>query len=310
MDWKYFNWRQMEFWGNLNLLKTALVFADAISTVSPRYAEEIQTTPLGAGLEGVLQSRRDVLTGIVNGADYRHWDPAIDPHLPVQYGPGNVAKGKAACKRALQAQLGLPQSADVPVVGIVGRLAEQKGIDLVAEALPEWVKSLDAQWAILGTGDAKYHDLLQHIAQRHPQKVAVRLEFSDALAHLIEGGADMFLMPSRYEPCGLNQLYSLKYGTVPIVRLTGGLADTVTDATEETLAAGTATGFGFQEYSVLALSQTMQRAMEMYRNRPEDWRRIQQTGMGQDWSWAHAAREYVQLYQRIVARRRQTVAAR
>jgi len=308
LDWKYFNWQQMEFFGHLNLLKTGLVFADSINTVSPRYAQEIQTAPLGAGLEGVLQNRHDVLSGIINGVNYQEWDPAIDPHLPARYDAQSVGQGKPECKEALQRELGLPQREDVPLVGIISRLADQKGIDLVGAVMQEWVKSSDVQWVVLGTGDPKYHRLLGRLGERFPQKVAARLEFSNPLAHRIEAGSDIFLMPSQFEPCGLNQLYSLKYGTVPVVRATGGLADTVTDTTPATLAAGTATGFTFREYSSLALSETLRRACEMF-DRPEAWTQLIATAMKQDWSWTRSAQQYIQLYEMTIARMRHAVHA-
>jgi starch synthase len=307
LDWKYFNWHQMEFFGQLNLLKTGLVFADAINTVSPRYAEEIQTAPLGSGLEGVLQQRRNVLSGIINGVDYSQWSPECDPNLPTKYGPANVREGKAKCRAALQQEFGLPRDSvgsaggGAPVVAFVGRLVEQKGIDLIVPAIAEWVQSSNVQWVILGTGEPKYQEQLQTLAQRHPQKVAVKFEFSERLAHLIEAGADMFLMPSRFEPCGLSQLYSLKYGTVPVVRATGGLVDSVTNVTDETLAARTATGFSFHDYSSFALSETLRRAVALFA-KPEVWSALMTTGMKQDWSWGRSAREYVALYERMLAR--------
>lgn len=307
LDWKYFNWQQMEFYGHLNLLKTGLVFADSINTVSPRYAEEIQGPELGCGLEGVLRSRRDVLSGIINGVDYRQWDPETDLHLPARYSHQNVTEGKAACKAALQAEMGLPERADVPLIGMIGRLADQKGWDLVAAVMKDWTQSTDAQWVVLGTGDTKYHALLAGLSTRHRDKIAARFEFSEALAHRIEAGADMFLMPSRYEPCGLNQLYSLRYGTVPVVRATGGLADTVTNTTEETLAAGTASGFCFHDYSTLALGETLQRAVNVYRHQPDVWRKLIARGMREDWSWGQSARQYQRLYQVIQARVKQAV---
>lgn len=303
LDWKFFNWHQMEFFGKLNLLKTGLVFADAVSTVSPRYAQEIQTHPLGCGLEGVLQQRRDVLYGILNGIDGGHWDPSCDPHIAAPYNADTVAQGKPACKAALQRELGLPERADVPLAGFIGRLAEQKGIDLVAEVMTQWVRDADLQWAVLGTGDPKYHRLFESLAERFRHRVAVRLEFSSPLAHRIEAGADMFVMPSRYEPCGLNQMYSLRYGTVPVVRATGGLADTITDATPENLGTGTANGFSFREYSAQALDETLRRACEAWR-RPEVWGRLVATGMRQDWSWARSAQQYVKLYEEMIARKR------
>ncbi|HVX14562.1 MAG TPA: glycogen synthase GlgA [Pirellulales bacterium] len=304
LDWKYFNWHQMEFYGKLNLMKTGLVFADWINTVSPRYADEIQTAPLGCGLEGVLQQRRDVLSGIVNGVDYGIWSPAVDTHLPKTYDDRTFAVGKSAAKAALQAELGLPTDPNLPLVGLVGRLVDQKGLDLVTSVMQEWLRTSDVQWVVLGTGDAKYHQMLTTFAERFPQKLAVRLAFSDPLAHRIEAGADIFLMPSRFEPCGLNQLYSLKYGTVPIVRATGGLADTVTDTTEQTLAAGTATGFSFRAYEGLALAETLKRAIDAW-HQPSIWSQIVHNGMRQDWSWSRSAKQYVDLYQNLLSRVRQ-----
>jgi len=302
LDWKYFNWHQMEFHGNLNLMKTGMVFADSINTVSPRYAQEIQTSPLGYGLEGVLQHRRDVLSGILNGMDAGEWNPATDPHLAAHYDAGSVHQGKAVCKAALQKELGLPQDARVPLVGLIGRLTDQKGLDLVAEVIQRWVPTTDVQWVILGTGQPKYHRLLETLADHFPQKVAVRLEFSNPLAHRIEAGADIFLMPSRFEPCGLNQLYSLKYGTVPVVRATGGLADTIVGLGQSAPQSPPANGFSFQEYSPLALSETLRQACDTYRQQPEVWSRLMATGMSQDWSWARSAQQYVELYQTTMAR--------
>lgn len=299
LDWKYFNWQQMEFFGNLNLLKTGLTFADRLNTVSSRYAEEIQSAPLGCGLEGVLEHRRDVLSGIVNGADYREWDPATDHSLPANFKPDDFQSGKAICKAALQTELKLPVDPKIPLVAFIGRLVEQKGIDLLAAAVRDWVRSHDVQWVILGTGDAAYQDQFAMLAERFPQKVATRLEFSNALAHRIEAGADMFVMPSRYEPCGLNQLYSLKYGAVPIVRATGGLVDTITNLDEHTLADGTANGFSFGEYSALALTDSLSRATSAY-DQPEVWKRLVQNGMRQDWSWTASAKRYVELYRATI----------
>jgi starch synthase len=306
IDWKYFNWHQMEFFGHLNLMKTGLVFADALNTVSPRYAQEIQTSPLGCGLEGVLSQRRKVLSGIINGVDYQEWNPATDEHLPAQYTPETVKQGKAKCKAALQTELGLESKPDVPLVGFVGRLTDQKGVDLIAGVIHEWVRTTDLQWVILGTGEPRYHQLFARLGDQYSRKVAARLEFSNALAHRIEAGADMFLMPSQFEPCGLSQLYSLKYGTVPIVRATGGLADTITDATPETLLSRTANGFSFREYSTLALSDTVRRAWDAY-TKPELWDQLVATGMRQDWSWTRSARQYVALYEETIARVKQDV---
>ncbi|HET6879775.1 MAG TPA: glycogen synthase GlgA [Pirellulales bacterium] len=302
LDWKYFNWHQMEFYGKLNLMKTGLVFADWINTVSPRYADEIQTAPLGCGLEGVLQQRRDSLSGIVNGVDYRIWNPAVDTHLPQHYDERTFAVGKSAAKAALQVELGLPQDPNLPLAGFIGRLVDQKGLDLITAVMQDWLRTSDVQWVVLGTGDPKYHQMLTTFAERFPQKLAVRLTFSDALAHRIEAGADLFLMPSRFEPCGLNQLYSLKYGTAPVVRATGGLADTVTDSNEQTLAAGKATGFTFRAYEGLALAETLKRAIDAW-HQPALWSQIVLNGMRQDWSWSRSAQQYVALYQSLVASR-------
>jgi len=296
LDWKYFNWHQMEFYGKLNLLKTGLVFADWLTTVSPTYSKEIQEDPLGCGLDGILRQRSEQLTGIVNGVDYAAWNPAADVNLPERYNASNWQAGKAACKAALQRELGLPEAPRTPVVALVGRLADQKGWDLVVEVLRNWVHSMDVQWVILGTGEPYYHDTLGQLAREFPNRIAARLEFSDPLAHRIEGGADIFLMPSRYEPCGLNQLYSLKYGTVPVVRATGGLVDTVTDATPDTLAAGTATGFAFHDMHAGALDATLRRAVEAYWQNADTWRQLVETGMQQDWSWKASAQRYLEVY--------------
>ena len=304
LGWEYFNWRQLEFFGQLNLMKSALVFADMLSTVSPRYAQEIQSPPMSCGLEGVLRHRSEDLVGVLNGVDYSAWNPATDPHLAANYGPDDYAPGKAACKRALQQEMGLPTNPDTPLLASVGRLAEQKGFDLIAEVLPRMAKDLDAQWVLLGTGEERYHDLLSHLKREYPERVAVTLGFSNELAHRIEAGADLFLMPSRYEPCGLNQMYSLKYGTPPIVRETGGLADTITDANEQTLAEGTANGFSFSDASAYALSMAIDRAVRAYRN-PTVWNQIISTGMRQDWSWARSAQAYVALYQETLSRVRE-----
>ncbi len=306
LDWKYFNWRQMEFHGNLNLMKTGLVFADAINTVSPTYAQEIQTPTYGCFLEGILQHRHDVLSGILNGMDAEHWNPANDPHLAATYNVDTVAKNKPLCKAALQREMGLPERADVPLVGFIGRLCEQKGVDLVARVMQSWAEETDLQWAILGTGEQKFHDQLAALAEKYPDRVAVKLAFSAALSHQIEAGSDMFMMPSQYEPCGLNQMYSLAYGTVPVVRATGGLADTITNADQQSLARGRANGFSFTEYSAAAFSEALRRACDMYCDKTR-WNQLVTTGMRQDWSWAASAKQYVKLYEATIARKNEAV---
>jgi len=305
LDWKHFNWHEMEYYGQLNLLKTGLVFSDALSTVSPRYAEEIQSSPLGCGLEGVLQHRSDDLSGIINGCDYGRWNPATDTHLASNYTVENFAEGKAACKAALQEELGLPCEPCVPLLGVVSRLVRPK-IGLMVDVLPEFLQNSDVQWVVLGTGDPEYHQRLEELASRAPHRMAVRLEFSERLAHRIEAGADLFVMPSEYEPCGLNQLYSLRYGTLPVVRATGGLADTVTDTNDETLRLGTANGFTFQEYSPLAFAKTLRRAFDLY-DHEESWSRVVRNGMREDHSWASQSAEYVELYDRSIRNVRERV---
>jgi len=301
LDWGHFNWREMEFYGKLNLLKTGLIFADSLSTVSRRYAEEIQTPEFGFGLQSVLQHRRHLLTGILNGVDPVEWDPATDEHLAANYTVDTFAEGKPVCKAALQVELGLPERPEVPLVGVIGRIAHQKGFDLIAEALPGWARDNEVQWVILGTGDGALEGRFAELARRYPDKVAARIDFCNRTAHMIEAGADMFLMPSRFEPCGLNQMYSLKYGTVPIVRETGGLADTVVDLSDATLADGTANGFSFVDDNSVALSETLWRAIQAYGN-PDVWRELITNGMRQDWSWQPRAAAYVELYEETIRR--------
>jgi starch synthase len=300
LDWKYFNWHQMEFHGHLNLLKTGIVFSDAINTVSPQYALEIQHQPLGCGLEGVLRHRRDSLSGILNGVSYDIWNPARDRALDATYDAKTWQEGKAKCKAALQQEMGLPVEPRVPLIGLIGRLAGQKGWDLVGEVMQRWVGHRDVQWVILGTGEIEYHKLLSKMSAEHPTRVAARLEFSDRLAHRIEAAADMFVMASQYEPCGLNQLYSLKYGAVPIVHHTGGLADTITDATEQNLHASRANGFSFDDYTDSALETAIERAVGMYLHYPDLWSKLVACGMKQDWSWNKSAQQYIELYSHIV----------
>jgi len=302
LDWKYFNWRQMEFYGSLSFLKTGVAFSDAITTVSPSYAREILGPPLSCGFEGILQHRAGNLTGIINGVDYTQWSPAADRYLDGnRYDERTYPTGKVGCKRDLQTLLGLPVQPDVPLLAAIGRLVDQKGFDLITRVMRHWAERVDAQWAILGAGEPRYHEALSSLAKEFPHRVAVRLEFSDEMAHRIEAGADIFVMPSQYEPCGLNQLYSLKYGTVPVVRSTGGLRDTVVNTTQQSLADGTATGFSFEEYTSQALAETLDRACRAYREKPV-WNQLMETGMQQDWSWRHSAEQYAEVYQRTIAR--------
>lgn len=302
LDWKYFNFHQMEFYGKLNLLKTGIVFANAVTTVSPTYAWEIQHTDFGCGLQETLQQRGASVSGIINGVDYSVWNPQVDTRIAANYSFENYKEGKSICKRALQIEMGLPVRDDVPVIGIVGRLVDQKGFDLIARVMQQWIKHQDVQWAILGTGEPAYHELLQRLQDEHPDKAGIKLTFSDALAHQIEAGADIFLMPSRYEPCGLNQLYSLKYGTVPVVHRTGGLADTISHPTGENLATRTANGFVFDDYEAGALESALSSACKTYRHDRGAWDQIVTTGMRQDWSWRTSAKEYEKLYEETLQR--------
>ena len=287
----------LEFYDQLSFIKGGLVFADWINTVSPTYAREIQTPEYGCGLEGLLTTRANRLSGILNGIDYREWSPCSDPHLEHPYSVRRQG-GKADNKRALQADFGLPPR-HVPLLGHVGRLVEQKGIDLLLDILPELLEQ-DLQLVILGSGHAALEQALLELQAAHPRQVGVRIGYSEALAHRLEAGSDMFLMPSRFEPCGLNQLYSLRYGTVPIVRRTGGLADSVVDASPENLANGSATGFQFEAAEAPALLAAIERALALHA-RPEAWRRLVTRGMQQDFSWPRSAQHYLDLYQQLVA---------
>ena len=289
----------LEFYGSLNLLKGGLVFADLLTTVSPTYSREIQTGALGFGLEGVLRERKNRLVGVVNGIDVDLWNPATDSHLPNRYSLSDLS-GKRACKAALQKELKLPVR-DVPVLGIVSRLAAQKGLDLVADILPELV-TLDVQIALLGTGEPSLEGLFRLLHTQHPDKVGLHIGFDEGLAHRIEAGSDMFLMPSRYEPCGLTQLVSLRYGSIPVVRRTGGLADTVVPFRPLTVREGRATGFVFGEATGDALLSAILLALRVYDN-PKEWASLVHAGMSADVSWAKSARSYADLYHQVLALR-------
>ena len=297
LDWKYFNWQQMEFYRQLNLLKTGLVFADAISTVSPTYAREIQQESEGCGLEGVLASRSDVLTGIVNGIDTTVWDPEIDPHIPRPYSAADFDDGKYAARVALAARLGHAAPDARPLVALVGRLVEQKGIELVIELLGRMGGSGRAHFVILGTGNNGTEEALRRAAASFPGTIDVVIGFDEGLAHLVQAAADITLVPSRFEPCGLTQLYALRYGTIPVVRATGGLVDTIVDTTPETLRNGSASGFVFEPFDALALEHALMRALDAHSNR-ELWQGLVRQVMAQDWSWETSGREYLHLFER------------
>ena len=278
-----FNPGGLEFYGEVNFLKAGIVWSDAISTVSPTYAREIQTPEYGWGLDGLLRSRASKLTGILNGIDFDQWNPATDPHLPAHYSAADMS-GKLACKKALLEEMGLPVDLDRPLIGIVSRFAAQKGFDLLGE-VGGVITGENVAMAVLGSGESRYEDIFRHLATVSPDQFALRIGYDDKLAHLIEAGADMFLMPSRYEPCGLNQMYSLRYGTVPIVRSTGGLADTVDETT----------GFGFEPYTPEALTEAIQSALKAYASAAK-WEKLVTAGMAKDYSWTASARHYQVLY--------------
>jgi starch synthase len=289
LPWDVFHLDAMEFYDQVSFMKAGLTFADALTTVSPTYAREVLTPQEGAGLDPLLRHRRDALHGILNGIDVAEWDPVRDPHLPAHYSARDLA-GKGACKASLQRELGLPVRPDVPLVGIVSRLADQKGVDLVVASVPQIVLR-EAQLVVLGTGSHAYEEAFRRAAAAHPAQVAARIGFDEGLAHRIEAGADVFLMPSRYEPCGLNQMYSLRYGTVPVVRAVGGLEDTVEDFDGW----NRGTGFKFRDYAPGALLLALRRALEAWRDQ-RAWRALVLRGMAQDFSWDRSARGYEALY--------------
>jgi starch synthase len=302
---EFWSMEAMEFHNQFSFIKGGLVFADWVTTVSPTYAKEIRTSEFGCGLDGLLKHRADTLTGIVNGVDYSVWNPGRDLLIPVQYNQRSLFH-KVENKRELQAYFGLPVDSGVPLFAIISRLVEQKGIDLVMEVVPALIEQ-GAQLVILGSGDSRLEAAILNARKEHPQHIGVYLGYNEGLAHHIEAGADMFLMPSRFEPCGLNQIYSQRYGTVPIVRRTGGLADTVTDTTPDTLENRTATGFSFQAATATALLDTIHRALEHYRQ-PDAWRQIVTTGMKQDFSWKRSAERYIELYNTVLATRARNAA--
>lgn len=287
-----FNIEGLEFYGKVNLLKGGIVFSDFITTVSRKYAEEIQTPEFGCGLEGVLKSRSGRLAGILNGVDYDAWDPATDKLIAANYTPEDL-KGKEACKKALLEKMGVAKPAlDRPIIGIVSRFAAQKGFDLIA-GIAEELMAMDLYIVALGTGEPQYEELFRALTKKYPDKFLVKVAYDNTLAHQIEAGSDMFLMPSRYEPCGLNQIYSLKYGTVPVVRATGGLDDTI-----QAINGKGGTGFKFAEYSPDALLATIRRAAETYRQ-SKVWRQLMLNGMRKDFSWVASAKEYAKIYQTL-----------
>src|SRR5437868_1010895 len=293
LPWDLFTISKMEFFGQVNFLKGALVFSDFITTVSRKYSQEIQTTEYGFGLEGVLRNRASTVTGILNGVDYDEWSPETDKLIAARYSPADLSP-KALDKADLLATFGI-KNADpkLPVIGIVSRFAAQKGFDLIAQVMDRLARE-DMILVVLGTGDKDYEDMFLRLQKQFPHKIAVKVAYDNAIAHKIEAGADMFLMPSRYEPCGLNQIYSLKFGTVPIVRATGGLDDTIEPWDART---GKGTGFKFYEYSGEALLLTIKQALQAFRDQ-SSWQTLMRNGMNKDFSWNASAKEYVRVYDR------------
>ena len=286
LDSRLLNPEQLEFFGKVNFLKGGIAWSDAVSTVSKGYAREVQTREYGFGLDDFLRKHGPV-AGILNGVDYAEWNPEHDPHIARNYSVDDLS-GKRECKRALLAELGLPAgNLDRPVIGMVSRFAAQKGFDLISEVASRLLEN-DLLLAVLGSGDADFEVLLRRLAQSYPEKMALRVGYDNGLSHRIEAGADMFLMPSRYEPCGLNQIYSLRYGTVPVVRATGGLDDTIDEET----------GFKFREYSGSGLLEALGSALNAYKT-PEQWVGMMRSGMRKDFSWDASAREYSALYRRL-----------
>lgn len=293
----YFTPERLEFYGMVSYMKMGILYADVISTVSRNYAEEIQRPEMGERMDGLLRKRSTDLYGIVNGINYHEFDPKNDPRIHRNYDRDSI-ENKKENKFALQKEMGLPV-VDVPVLGLISRLVDQKGLDLIAHIVDK-LMLLDIQFVVLGSGDRYYEDMFRQIKERYPQKIGVYIGFNSVLAQRIYAGSDIFLMPSRFEPCGLGQLISMRYGTVPVVRATGGLADTVYDYNPVT---GSGNGFVFTEYDGRALYHAITRALEVYYERPEEWKRLMRTCMELDFSWARSAVEYLQLYQEAMNKR-------
>ncbi|MEW5802222.1 MAG: glycogen synthase GlgA [bacterium] len=291
LPWDVFSINGIEYYGDISFLKAGLMYSDVISTVSKGYSREIQTPEYGIGMEGVLQYRSQDLYGIVNGVDYDEWSPEKDKLIKSHYDVNDL-EGKKADREDLLKEFGLKVTADTPIIGMITRLADQKGFDILSEAMPKLMK-LNVAMVVLGTGEQKYHDLFNTLHKEYPQKLGVLIAFNNTIAHKIEAGSDMFLMPSKYEPCGLNQMYSLKYGTVPVVRATGGLDDTIQDYDPKT---GRGNGFKFIEYSAQALLETVKRAISAFEDK-QKWLKLMKNGMNEDRSWKASAKEYVNLYE-------------
>ncbi|MBU2541660.1 MAG: glycogen synthase GlgA [Candidatus Omnitrophica bacterium] len=296
IGYEFFTPESLEFYGRGSFIKAGILYSDAISTVSKGYAREILTKEFGCGLEGLLNLRKDALYGILNGVDYSDWNPKLDKFIKTRYDITTLDK-KLMCKKDLLSQMKLKASLDAPLLGIISRLAEQKGIDIVCAAMAQIIK-LGANVVILGTGDEKYHKLLRELARKYPKNIGIKITFDNALAHKIEAGSDMFLMPSRYEPCGLNQMYSLRYGTIPVVRAVGGLDDTIIDYSQDPVSGN---GFKFNQANTDDFINALKRAISVYSNKKE-WIKLLKRAMGFDFSWEKSAKEYIRLYTQIAKR--------
>lgn len=294
LPWDYFTPSGVEFYGQGSFLKAGIAFADALTTVSPRYAREITTEEFGCGLDGLLRERRAALTGILNGVDLNEWDPARDPYLTQPYSADHL-EGKGACKMALQKELGLPPDPDTPLFGNIGRMVNQKGMDILLPALEEMLHSR-MQFVVLGSGEPNFQRAFMDLAERHPSKVVTRIGFDEPLSHRIEAGCDFYLMPSHFEPCGLNQMYSLRFGTIPIVRITGGLDDTVRDIRESLDAP---TGIKFGEYSAAALAKAIRKALALY-DQKTIFQHFRTNAMASDFSWDNTSKSYLEVYQNML----------
>ena len=297
--WHY---QGLEFHGQMSFIKGGIAYADHITTVSPTYAREICTQQMGNGLDGLLNHRADSLTGILNGVDYKEWEPSTDKRIAANFGREDMS-GKALCKADLQHHFGLPGRSGVPLLGHVGRMVPQKGVDLLLKAVEPLLAGGDAQLVVVGSGDPVLERVARRLAERYPGRMGLHVGYDEDLAHRVEAGADIFVMPSRFEPCGLNQMYSLRYGTSPVVRRTGGLADTVVDADPAHLASGDATGVCFDEATPEALADALARALALY-HQPAGWKRLVRTAMAQDFSWSRSAESYAGLYRELVPSRR------
>lgn len=297
LPWDVFTPEGIEFYGKINLMKAGMVYSDVINSVSKKYSKEIQTPEFGFGLEGVLAGRAADLYGIINGVDYDEWNPESDKFIKKKYSAKDLS-GKEACRTDLLSKFKLKDKKNTPVIGMISRLVDQKGFDLIADKIKDIMK-LNIFLVILGTGDEKYHNLFKKIQKEYPDKVGIKLGFDNSLAHKIEAGSDIFLMPSKYEPCGLNQLYSLKYGTIPVVRATGGLDDTIKNFKPKT---GKGNGFKFSAYTSNAMLLKIKEAVKVYKS-GKDWKQLVSNAMAEDYSWMQSAKEYVKLYNKAMKKK-------